>query len=92
VQPPRVRGQGRAVQVDPIKPTLKAPGIKLLNLKYDKPLSNIAFKFSLRRYNKAIAYANRREACEFVLGRSLHSFPFQLNLSSSIRRITQINS
>ena len=46
----------------------------------------------MRRYNKAIAYANRREACEFVLGRSLHSFPFQLNLSSSIRRITQINS
>ena len=41
---------GRAVRVDPIKPTLKAPGIKLLKLKYDKPLSNFAFKFNLRRY------------------------------------------
>jgi hypothetical protein len=38
------------VQVDPIKPTLKAPGIKLLKLKYDKPLSKFAFKINLRRY------------------------------------------
>jgi hypothetical protein len=29
---------GRAVQVDLIKPTLKAPGIELLKLKYGKPL------------------------------------------------------
>ena len=42
---------GEAVQVDPIKPTLKAPGIKLLNLNYDRPLSNFAFKFNLRRYS-----------------------------------------
>jgi len=41
------------VQVDPIKPMLKAPGIKLLKLKYDKPLSNFAFKFNLRRYSEA---------------------------------------
>ena len=44
--------QGKAVQVDPTKSTLKAPGIKLLNLKDDKPLSNFAFKFNLRRYTK----------------------------------------
>jgi len=44
--------QGRAAQLDPIKPTLKAPGIKLLKLKYDKPLSNFTFKFNLRRYSK----------------------------------------
>ena len=37
------------MQVDPMKPTLKAPGIKLLEVKYDKPLSNFAFKFNLRR-------------------------------------------
>jgi len=29
------------VQVDPIKPTLKAPGTKRLRLKYDVPLSNL---------------------------------------------------
>ena len=27
-----------------------------------------------------------------VVGRGLHSFPFQLNLSSSVHRMTQINS
>ena len=42
---------GRAAQVDPIKPTLKAPGIELLKLKFDEPLSNFAFKFNLRRYS-----------------------------------------
>ena len=44
--------KGKAVQVDSIKPTLKAPGIKLLQHKYDKPLSNFALKFNLRRYTK----------------------------------------
>jgi CRP-like cAMP-binding protein len=38
------------VQVDPIKPTLKAPGIISLKLKYHNLLSNFAFKFNLRRY------------------------------------------
>jgi hypothetical protein len=38
------------VQVDPIKPVLKAPGIKGLILNYGEPLSNFAFKFNLRRY------------------------------------------
>ena len=27
-----------------------------------------------------------------VVGRGLHSFPFQLNLSSSVHRITQLDS
>ena len=31
---------GGAVQVDPMKPTLKAPGAKPLKLKHDDPLSN----------------------------------------------------
>jgi hypothetical protein len=44
------RRKGRAVQVDPIKPTLKAPGTKRLNLQYDELLSIFAFKFNLRRY------------------------------------------
>ena len=42
---------GRAVQVDPVKPTLKAPGTKRLKLKYVTSLSNFAFKFKLRRYS-----------------------------------------
>jgi len=45
------------VQVDPIKPNLKAPGTKRLILKYDGLLSNFAFKFDLRRYTAAVASA-----------------------------------
>ena len=41
---------GRAVQIDPIKPTLKAPGSKCLKLGDEKPLSNFAFNFNLRRH------------------------------------------
>ena len=46
------------MQDDPIKPTLKAPGIKLLKLKYDKPLSNVAFTFNLRRYSLDSEFLN----------------------------------
>ena len=60
---PLVRGRagraprGRAVQVDPIQPALKPPGIKRLKLKYDKLLSillQFAFKFNLHRYTVAV--------------------------------------
>jgi hypothetical protein len=50
---------GRAVQVDPIKPSLKASGPKRLKLEYDKMLSTFAFKFNLRRY---IMNANSADA------------------------------
>jgi len=39
---------GRAVQVNPIKSTLKAPGTKRLKLNYNELLSNFAFNFNLR--------------------------------------------
>jgi hypothetical protein len=42
---------GGAVQVDPMKPTLKAPLSKILKLKCDELLSNVAFKFNVRRYS-----------------------------------------
>jgi len=45
-----VRHHGRAVQVDPVKPTVKAPGIKLLKLKYGKLLSNLAVTFNFHHY------------------------------------------
>jgi hypothetical protein len=41
------------MQVDPVRPTLKPPGIMLLKLIYNEPLSNFAFDFNLRRYTKA---------------------------------------
>jgi len=40
------------VEIDPIKPMLKGPGAKLSKLKSDERLSNFAFKFNLRCYNK----------------------------------------
>jgi len=47
----RIRVRVMAVQVDLMKPTLKAPGTSCLNLIYDEPLSNFAFKLNLRRYS-----------------------------------------
>ena len=46
------RHQGRAVQLDLIKPKLKVPGTNHLKLKCDGLLSTVAFKFKLRRYMK----------------------------------------
>jgi hypothetical protein len=45
----QLRAKGRAVQVDPMKPKLKAPGSKRSKLIHDGPLLNFAFKFNLRR-------------------------------------------
>jgi hypothetical protein len=42
------------VQVEPIKPLLKAPGTKRLKLQYGELLSNFGIKFNLRRYNQAL--------------------------------------
>jgi hypothetical protein len=41
------------VQLDPMKPTLKAPVSESLKLEYDEMLPNVAFRFNLRRYNLA---------------------------------------
>ena len=38
------------MQVDPIKPTLKAPETMRLKLEYGKLLSSFAFNFNLHRY------------------------------------------
>ena len=48
---PGVPPRGRAVQVEPMKRVLKAPGTKHLKAQYDALFSSFAFKFNLRRYN-----------------------------------------
>jgi len=70
---------GEAVQVEQMKPVLKVPGTssKRVKPKYDKLLSNVAFKVNLRRY-KTAKYGDEED----IEGRGLHSFTFQLNLSS----------
>jgi hypothetical protein len=76
------------VQVDPIKPTLKAPGTKLLKLKYVGSLSNFAFNFNLCRCTKAVAHVTRDylslgiKAAPQTLGRGFPSSIFLLNLSA----------
>jgi hypothetical protein len=45
------------LQLDPIEPTLKAPGTKRLELKYDSLLKETALNFKLRRYNLDAALA-----------------------------------
>jgi len=47
------------VQVDPIKPTLKAPGTKRLKVKCCIMLSTFAFKFNLHRYIMELAYHHK---------------------------------
>jgi len=46
----RCTGDGTAVEVEPIKPTLTPPEIKRLKLDGDELVSSFAFKFNLRRY------------------------------------------
>ena len=84
------RLHGKAVQLDPMKLVLKAPGNKSLKSNYDyKPLSCVGFKFNLRRYTAGELRAKReatlvkglRAAAVYNVGRGLHSFTFQLNLS-----------
>ena len=75
------------MQVDPMKPTLKAPGIKLLKLECDEPLSEFAFKFNLRRYSEEGGDVDLRDKQDDhdayeAFGRGLHSSTFQLNVSA----------
>ena len=55
---------GRALQVDPIKPTLKASGSKHLNLEHNELLSSFAFNFNLRHY--ALEKSNPQNFAQLV--------------------------
>jgi len=61
---------GRAMQVDPIKTTLKPTGIKRLKLMCATLLSTSGFKLNLRRHTTGRM---------LVMGRALHSSTFRLN-------------
>jgi hypothetical protein len=72
----------RAVQVDPIKPTLKAPGTKRLKLKHDKLLSSFAVNFNLRRYDPAFLSMMLASGAPPALAAGpAHSSTAHLNLS-----------
>jgi hypothetical protein len=71
----RVPHQGEAVQVDPIKITLKAPGTKRLKLQYYEPPSNFAFNFNLRSYIKDQAKTLRVPAYQLWCTLLFHALP-----------------
>jgi len=76
------------VQVDPIKPTLKAPVTMRLKLKYVTSLSSFAFKFNLRRYNTAdLAEA----AAVLVVGGAVNSTAGRCRLTLSNARSTRLH-
>ena len=49
------------MQVDPIKPPLKATGTKHLKLQYNEPHSNFAFRFNLRHCIKEGHFEKARQ-------------------------------
>ena len=55
--------RGRAVQVDPIKPTVEAAGSKRLKLEHGRLLSNVGFNFHLRRYSLGLTIETRPDYC-----------------------------
>ena len=79
------------MQVDPIKPTFKAPGSKRLKQEYNESHSNFAFKFNLRHYNTGAQVRLTAVPVDQAVvgapghnntGRGLHSSTFPLNLSA----------
>jgi len=78
--------QGRAVQVDPIKPTLIAPGTKRLKVNCDTLLSTSAFKVYLRRYTKDTTRADSLEGLALEVPPAAycsprHGMPFNTPIS-----------
>ena len=61
------------MQLDPIKPMLKAPGSMLLKLIYDELLSSFAFHFNLRCYT--MAFCPPVVGMKRAVGRGLHPRP-----------------
>ena len=63
------------MHVDSMTPTLKAPGTKRLKLKQDVPLSNLAFKFNVCRYNEDVELVRG-----LILGPGFNRGPFKPSL------------
>ena len=55
------------MQVDPIKPKLKAPRTNLLTLKCDELLSTFAFKSNLRRYSEVVQTFILADFCYYYM-------------------------
>ena len=70
------------MQVDPIKPTLKAPGTNRLKRKCDEVPSSFAFKLILRRYFMGVTdEAHDRQGLTLVQFSAQHKHCFVGNVS-----------
>jgi hypothetical protein len=63
------------VQIEPMKPTLKAPGTKHLKPKGDEQLSSFAFDFYLRRYNSGTVELGTVGQCRLTVSKSVFNVP-----------------
>ena len=64
---------------------MKAPGTKRLELKYDEPPSNFAFKFNLRRYKMAIIdLTGQMEEATLIPGVTIKVGRCRLTLSTHV--------
>ena len=75
------------MQVVPVKPTLKAPGIKRLKLRYDELLSNFASNFNLRRYipgSDQAFFTSKVGRCRVTVSKPVLKAPMVLALEATI--------
>ena len=56
------------MHVESIEPTVQASGTKRLTRQHDEPLSTVAFKFNLRRYNQEVIKWAREHGCRWDFG------------------------
>ena len=71
------------MQVDPIKLALKAPGIELLKLKYDKVLKFFAFKF-ISRHHTAASDIESKMSAGMDLGEALAGAAQKVSTAASL--------
>ena len=64
----RVDVRGRGVQVDRIKPVLKAPESMLSKRRCDGSLSNVGFNFNLRRCGAGAAQSGHLDVLQWCGG------------------------
>jgi hypothetical protein len=79
----RARPTGQALQVDPFKPTLKAPEATRLPQRGDEPLSSFGLKSNLCRYPLVHERPAQRHQHHADQGTALHSSTSHLNLCRS---------
>ena len=88
------------MQVDPIKPTLRAPGTERLKLKSEELLSNFGFRFNVRCYTVVFSHMPRdgstgaavHAAKTYLAGHSLKSRTLDRSIIDAAPHLTDVDS